>query len=70
MTEKETLTKIILDSRNSLETAQAAVCDLLDDIAVELIALESLSKLMNESNICTTIETGNHCGARDCGISR
>lgn len=69
MTEKETLARIILDTRNSIETAQAAVCDLLDDIAVELIALESLSKLLNESNICSTIEAGNPCGARDCGFS-
>lgn len=65
MTERETLTRIILDTRNSLETAQAAVCDLLDEIAVELTALESLSKLLNQSNICSGEEAGKPCAARD-----
>lgn len=65
MTERETMTRIILDTRNSLETAQAAVCDLLDDIAVELIALESLSKLLNQSNICSGEEAGKPCAATD-----
>lgn len=65
MTERETLTRIILDTRNSLETAQAAVCDLLDEIAVDLTALENLSKLLNQSNKCSTAETGNPCAARD-----
>lgn len=54
MTERETLARIILDTRNSLETAQAAVCDLLDEIAVDLTALESLSELLSHSNICTS----------------
>ena len=54
MTERETLARIILDARNSLETAQAAVCDLLDEIAVDLTALESLSELLSHSNICTS----------------
>ena len=54
MTERETLARIILDTRNSLETAQAAVCDFLDEIAVDLTALESLSELLSHSNICTS----------------
>lgn len=54
MTERETLTRIILDMRASMETAQAAVCDLLDEIAVDLTALESLSDLLSHSNICTS----------------
>lgn len=37
-----------------METAQAAVCDLLDEIAVDLTALESLSDLLSHSNICTS----------------
>lgn len=53
MTERETLTRIILDMRASMETAQAAVCDLLDEIAVDLTALESLSDLLSHSNICS-----------------
>ena len=61
MTERETLQRIVLDLRNSLETA--------DQTAVDLCALENLSKLLNESNICSTIEAGNPCAARDCGIS-
>lgn len=70
MTERETLTRIILDTRNSLETAQAAVCDLLDEIAVDLTVLENLSKLLNQSNICTSPGAANHCAAMDsqfCG---
>ena len=54
MTEREILTRIILDTRNSLETAQAAVCDFRDEIAVDLTALESLSELLSRSNICTS----------------
>lgn len=69
MTERETLARIILDTRNSLETAQAAVCDFLDEIAVDLTALENLSKLLNQSNICSDLKAGNPCAARDCGIS-
>lgn len=66
MTERETLARVILDTRTSLETAQAAVCDLLDEIAVDLTALENVSKLLNQSNKCSPVEDGNHCGARDC----
>lgn len=69
MTERETLQRIVLDLRNSLETAQAMAEDLIDQTAVDLCALENLSKLLNESNICSTIEAGNPCGAMDCGIS-
>ena len=69
MTERETLQRIVLDLRNSLETAQAMAGDLIDQTAVDLCALENLSKLLNESNICSTIETGNPCSAMDCGIS-
>lgn len=69
MTERETLQRIVLDLRNSLETAQAMAGDLIDQTAVDLCALENLSKLLNESNICSTIKAGNLCAARDCGIS-
>ena len=69
MTERETLQRIILDARASMETAQASVCDLLDEIAIDLCALENLAKLLTEANICTAIEAGNPCAARDCGIS-
>ena len=43
--------------------------NLIDQTAVDLCALENLSKLLNESNICSTIKAGNLCAARDCGIS-
>ena len=69
MTERETLQRIVLDLRNSLETAQAMAEDLIDQTAVDLCALENLSKLLNESNIWSTIEVGNPCRAMDCGIS-
>ena len=69
MTERETLQRIVLDLRNSLETAQAMAGDLIDQTTVDLCALENLSKLLNESNICSTIEAGNPCAAMDCGIS-
>lgn len=54
MTERETLQRIILDLRNNLETAQAMAEDLIDQTAVDLCALENLSKLLNQSNICTS----------------
>ena len=69
MTERETLQRIVLDLRNSLETAQAMAGDLIDQTAVDLCALENLSKLLNESNICSPVEAGNPCSAMDCGIS-
>lgn len=69
MTERETLARIILDTRNSLETAQAAVCDLLDEIAVDLTALENLSKLLNQSNIRSIEEAGKPCAATDPAVS-
>ena len=69
MTERETLQRIVLDLRNSLETAQAMAGDLIDQTAMDLCALENLSKLLNQSNICSQVEAGNRCAARDCGIS-
>lgn len=68
MTEREILTRVILDTRNSLETAQAAVCDLLDEIAIDLTALENLTKLLNDSNKCSSIEAGKPCAATVSGI--
>lgn len=68
MTERETLQRIVLDLRNSLETAQAMAGDLIDQTAVDLCALENLSKLLNQSNICSSTEDGKPCAATVSGI--
>lgn len=54
MTERETLQRIVLDLRSSLEAAQDMAGDIIDQTAENLCALENLSKLLQQQNIRST----------------